>query len=45
MTNEQLIKYSPWLGVPALAMLACGLAGYIIAQWPVIETALKPAII
>jgi hypothetical protein len=45
MTKENLLKYAPLAGVIAVAAIACGLAGYIIAQWPAIEASIKPAII
>jgi hypothetical protein len=45
MTKENLFKATPVVGIVAGVAVVCGLVGYIIAQWPVIEATLKPAII
>ena len=45
MNKANLLKYAPAGVVVAAAAAACGLGGYIIAQWPAIDAAIKPAIV
>jgi hypothetical protein len=45
MDKAKLLKAAPAVGIIAGLLAACGLAGYIIGQWPVVDPALKPPII
>jgi hypothetical protein len=45
MNKANLLKYAPAGAVVAAAAAACGLGGYIIAQWPAIDATIKPAIV
>jgi hypothetical protein len=45
MKKANLLKYAPAGAIIATAAAACGLGGYIIAQWPAINATIKPAII
>lgn len=45
MNKENIFRAAPTVSVIAAGAAACGLAGYIIAQWPAIEGLIKPAIV